>query len=78
MGESAWLDLLFILSEWPSQTVHFAAAKNSYYLRECDQKEARAIQEFGNPIPKTKKKKRLKEKPDAEMKNNYACRILGK
>jgi len=77
LGESACLDLLFILSEWPSQTVHFAAAKNSYYLRECDQKEARAIQEFGNPIPKTKKKKRI-EKPDAEMKNNYACRILGK
>ena len=77
MGESACLDLWFILSEWPSQTVHFAAAKNSYYLRECDQKEARAIQEFREPDSKDEEKKRI-EKPDAEMKNNYACRILGK
>ena len=40
-------------------------------------KTARKIQEFGNPIRKTKKT-HIQENPDAEMKNNYTWRILGK
>ena len=40
-------------------------------------KTTRKIQEFGNTIRKTKKTL-IQENPDAEMKNNYACRNLGK
>ena len=38
LGEYTWLDLLFKLYEWPSQTVHFTPERNSDYLRAFDKK----------------------------------------
>ena len=40
-------------------------------------KNARKIQEFGNPIRKTVKT-HIRENPDDQMENNYACQNLGK
>ena len=75
LGEYTWLDLLFKLYEWPSQTGRFTPERNSDYLRAFDKKTARKIKEFGNPIQKTKNAQQ--ENPDAKMKNNYASRNLG-
>ena len=57
--------------------LHYTREKFDY-LRARDQKKHVLYTRIWEPDSEDEKKTRLQEKPDAEMKNNYACRILGK
>ena len=64
LGESTWLDLLFILYEWPSQTVHFTPERNYDYLGGRDQNRTGKYKNSGTRFrrQKTHKQENTDEK----------------
>ena len=64
LGEYTWLDLLFKLYEWPSQTVHFTPERNYDYLSGRDQNRTGKYKNLGTPFrrQKTHKQENTDEK----------------